>query len=173
MCTGSSWTECNLGDIGPGGGKVFYDAGFTQSWGRYLEAAPTDYQVNGVRTRVAWGCNEKLYGSTATAIGAGKANTYTILLSCTAAGIAARVAADYRGGGKSDWVLPSKDELNAMYGRRFASGFADDGYWSSSEGSNTPVANYANSAWLQEFGNGYQDYFSKTLTYYVRPVRAF
>jgi hypothetical protein len=31
---------CNLGDRGPGGGKVFYDAGSEQPWGRYLEAAP-------------------------------------------------------------------------------------------------------------------------------------
>ncbi len=37
---------CAVGDVGPGGGTVFYDAGTTQSWGRYLEAAPTDYQVN-------------------------------------------------------------------------------------------------------------------------------
>jgi alpha-tubulin suppressor-like RCC1 family protein len=33
---------CEIGDTGPGGGKVFYDAGSTQQWGRYLEAATTN-----------------------------------------------------------------------------------------------------------------------------------
>ena len=29
---------CNVGNIGPGGGRIVYDAGSLQWWGRYLEA---------------------------------------------------------------------------------------------------------------------------------------
>ena len=179
---------CKVGDAGPGGGIVFYDAGAKQLRGRYLEAAPTDYQVNGLRASVVGGC-DNFTNETATAIGAGKDNTTKILLKCPTAGIAARVAADYRGGGKLDWFLPSKDELNELCkiysnGRtdtaEFKSdqngctgstsptgGFAPRAYWSSSEA----PPNYF---WHQSFGNGSQGYSLKTNdNYYVRPVRAF
>jgi len=31
---------CKVGDVGPGGGTVVYDAGEVKWWGRYLEALP-------------------------------------------------------------------------------------------------------------------------------------
>jgi hypothetical protein len=46
------------------------------------------------------------------------------------------------------------------------SGFSTGYYWSSSE------YNDAN-AWLQIFNDGIQTYGSKSLAFYVRPVRAF
>jgi len=63
--------------------------------------------------------------------------------------------------------LPSKDELNLLYQQQsFVSGFPNDLYWSSSEvdGSN---------AWLQFFGDGYQDFSTKDITFAVRAIRAF
>ena len=179
-----------IGKTGPGGGKVFYAAEAQQPWGRYLEAAPTDYQVNGVRTEVPWGCTGTDTGQQdyyKMLIGAGKANTAGILSKCGEFGIAARVAADYRGGGKSDWFLPSKDELNELckiysngrptteyvryrYGCTGSDsptgGFAADYYWSSS-------AYSAYTAWYQYFGNGNQVINFKDGINYVRPVRAF
>ena len=157
-----------MGDTGPGGGKVFYDAGSTQSWGRYLEAAPTDYQVNNESALVAWGCAGAATGTTG-ATGTGKANTATILNKCNTAGIAADVANKYSTSttGAGQWFLPSRDELALMYAKKLAiGGFAAYYYWSSSE-------SYAGSAWSQNFYSGGQFSFNKSNTRYVRPVRAF
>ena len=179
-----------VGDAGPGGGIVFYDAGTKQLWGRYLEAAPTDYQVNGSRAIVVWGCLGTSTDATATAIGTGKANTATILTKCTTAGIAADVTNKYSTStaGAGQWFLPSKDELNELCkifsnGRTDTAdyrdyqngctgntsptgGFAADVYWSSSELN-------AFIAWYQSFYNGSQYINNKNNTFYVRPVRAF
>ena len=158
-----------VGETGPGGGIVFYDAGTAQPWGRYLEAAPTDYQVNGVRASVEWGCRYTSTGANATAIGTGKTNTATILTKCTTAGIAADVANKYstNTAAAGQWFLPSKDELNEMYfNRATIGGFVADSYWSSSE-------RFAEYSWFQIFLDGPQYGLSKDSTAYVRPVRAF
>ena len=68
---------------------------------------------------------------------------------------------------------PNKEELNDMYsniGQGAAGGnvggFANDGYWSSSE-------NGYGSAWNQNFFSGYQNDGRKGLMNRVRAVRAF
>ena len=160
-----------VGDTGPGGGKVFYVAPTQQSWGRYLEAAPTDYQVNGSRAIVVWGCLGTSTDATATAIGTGKANTATILTKCTTAGIAADVTNKYSTStaGAGQWFLPSRDELRLMYNNRDAiGGFSASYYWSSSE-------DRANHAWFYNFYAGWDStIYNKSLANtYVRPVRAF
>ena len=40
---GTVVTPCAVGQKGPGGGRVFYDAGSEQSWGRFLEVAPQNW----------------------------------------------------------------------------------------------------------------------------------
>ena len=162
-----------MGNTGPGGGKVFYDAGTIKSWGRYLEAAPNDYKVGtDERTGAQWGCRGTLTGATAEAIGTGKANTDKILTICTTADIAADVANKYftSTAGAGQWFLPSKDELNQMYDNMVAiGGFAASIYWSSSDHSYSEGAGPS-----QDFGNyGQQGYHAKFSTNYVRPVRAF
>ena len=63
-----------------------------------------------------WNGTYTTTGATATAIGTGKANTRKIILSQGKPGsYAALLCANYKGGGYTDWVLPSKDELNELY----------------------------------------------------------
>ncbi|NDC12143.1 MAG: hypothetical protein EBZ88_06790, partial [Actinobacteria bacterium] len=86
--------SCQVGDIGPGGGVVFYDAGKTESWGRYLEASPASCQKSGLTWRIALpgkrGTKQlpMLYPTWATAarqrveakrLGMGKANTALVI----------------------------------------------------------------------------------------------
>jgi hypothetical protein len=162
-------TECKLleykiGDRGPSGGWIFYDKGNSSDGWRYLEAASEDQA-----DRVEWGCYEKsIPGAKGTAVGTGKSNTQAIIKSCGEAYIAARKCTAYRGGGKSDWFLPSKDELDLMYNNLYkkgVGGFAGYFYWSSSEGN-------ADQAWLQLFSHGNQGFLNKNYDNRVRAVRA-
>ncbi|MFM8507644.1 MAG: hypothetical protein ACKOBR_08145, partial [Actinomycetota bacterium] len=134
--TCSAGTSCQVGDIGPGGGVVFYDAGSSQSWGRWLEASPSSCQASGRVWRVAAkgksGTNQLplLYPDWKSAatnrvlskrIGMGQVNTALVIyqhrrlpksvLEVTAAGYANALVC----GGQDDWFLPSKDELDALY----------------------------------------------------------
>ena len=192
---------CVIGDTGPGGGKVFYISLTPNTpstpW-RYMEAAPDNTWSGGsADPSIKWCSNvsefvpnlqtgAKATIQTSTAIGAGYANTQKMLLGCTFG--AANAAAAYNGGGKSDWFLPSKDELNQMckWVRGVAwtsdatvctggtlntglgaAGFGDGLYWSSVESD----AGNATLAWSQSGANsrGYDKNNSLT----VRPVRAF
>ena len=104
-----------------------------------------------------------------TVVGSGFANTSAIFTLCNSA--AANQARGYNGGGMTDWSLPSKDELNALYSypnRNAIGGFAAAKYWSSSQNNNR------SSAWSQDFSSGEQQSKSGiTSSYGVRPVRAF
>ena len=67
----------------------------------------------------------------------------------------------------SDWFLPNKGQLYELYKQRtVVGGFADDNYWSSTEGG-------ADHAWTQYFGDGDQDWSGKSNLGRVRAVRAF
>ncbi len=149
-----------IGDIGPAGGKVFYDKGsFSDGW-RYLEAWTTDesgyYQ---------WKTSRTTTGGTSTVIGTGAANTSAM------AGIAHPAAERARNttyGGYDDWFLPSKDELNQMYIQlSIIGGFVGVYYWSSSEDD-------SDSAWDQDFSYGIRSADWKDNDFNrVRLVRAF
>jgi hypothetical protein len=64
------------------------------------------------------------------------------------------------------WRLPTRGELLLMYeNKNVVGGFANNGYWSSTEDGVT-------NAWLQNFGYGYQVNYGKANFYYVRAVRS-
>lgn len=204
--TCSGGTSCQVGDIGPAGGVVFYDAGSKQSWGRWLEASPASCQASGKVWRNA-AANKKgskqlplLYPEWKTAaknrvlskaIGMGMKNTELIWKQHKTLAAVAPTAAGYAGGlvcgGKDDWFLPSKDELDALYNvlaltdndltGNNSFGFTRGFYWTSSEYNNE-------TAWTQLWVDGQQFDREKWLTgdprkdggfnpFHVRPIRAF
>ena len=170
-----------IGVTGPGGGIVFYDAGSDQSWGRYLEAAPSGWNI-GADPGLQWKINfvncegEVVYitGAVGTAIGTGRANTTAITVACTAeiarAAWAARAYSPVVSGVTiNDWFLPSKDELNQLFTQKdVVGGFPAASYWSSSQSVGT-----SNFAWRQGFSSGITDEMEKGRGWSVRPVRAF
>jgi hypothetical protein len=183
---------CVVGDMGPGGGIVFYDASEKKSWGRYLEAAPIEAEGQ----RLPWrprGNKAMIYnnisgGLTAAeqrvagkAIGMGAANTSRIVQKVgRRSEYAARYADELVFGGKDDWFLPSKDELDLMFKNLHTAesprgGFTNGFYWSSSDYNNS-------TAWLETFTTGQQwdmeQWKFQMLTmaakpYFIRPIRAF
>jgi len=147
-----------IGDKGPAGGIVFYDKGNNSDGWRYMEAAPVN------QGHLEWGAKGQNV-STRTEIGTGKANTAAIL-AVDANAPAAKACADYRGGGKYDWFLPSKDELNELYKQRNLFDISSGFFLSSSQYSN-------DCACLQVFVKGDQGFNGKYLNFFVRAVRAF
>ncbi|GHV84535.1 hypothetical protein AGMMS50230_01430 [Spirochaetia bacterium] len=171
---GAGWTpEYALGDRGPGGGKIFYvsETGFGpgNAW-HYLEAAPED-----ISSHKEWASAGSMYLTTSlpgtkTDIGTGAANTDTILAK-DATAPAAEACKHSNYGGKTDWFLPSIDELKLMYQNRT---FIDnlllggtDVYRSSSELSDTNAYSFRTFT-----GTVYTDQ-AKTSASAVRAIRAF
>jgi hypothetical protein len=163
-------TTYNLGDTGPGGGKIFYydAAGFTcytsaaDTTGiicHYLEAAPADI-TDLLMTDFS--------SPTETAIGTGRRNT-AIILASNANHPSARACNEYSSNGKTDWFLPSRQELNELYTNRASVGGKETSSFLSSSSSYESyrykqlVINFSsNGNWF--VGSGYFD---------VRAVRAF
>lgn len=122
-------------------------------------------------------------------IGQGFYNTSVMKVADATSTAQAAVLAYAGGSTAGQWFIPSMNELNELckYARGQTTGvltvpctsggtlktgtaddlggFVADYYWSSSEG--VAIAR------SQTFNNGYQSYSSKSLTRYVRPVRAF
>ncbi len=183
---------CAVGNTGPGGGTVFYVASSTfTSIGsacntacKYLEAAPIGWitantptgQFNcgdsGTSTSdpmCPWSGNTtEAIGSTGTAVGTGFANTSAMIAQSNTVGKAGTVARAFQGGGKTDWYLPSQDELNLMFDQQTTIGGLSLGvYWCSSEAN-------PDGAWGKDFRSSSGSYrLGKGEQFFLHPVRAF
>jgi hypothetical protein len=166
--TGSSCTNegpCAVGDTGPAGGIVFYDAGPRSSGDRYFEVGPVETEVAGIPWKPLT-FNDKqtpLYIGTASAsakvqrvlakaFGMGEANTSKIVQRYRGGNYPARYASTLVFGGYNDWYLPSKEELRLVY-RTLGTAtprlgnFGKSFYWTSSEYD-------LNNAWTVNFKDG-------------------
>ena len=194
------------GSTGPGGGVIYYRSSSGWTCGLaldekcyYLEVAPPALglaswdsdTVNSVSRTWAQTPHRTSrvpdFGDTTTAqaIGYGYRNTQLIINqgNSDSTTSAAALAQSFRGGGFSDWFLPSRNELNELCLWQTASdcgqvitnqnsaagatGFVRGPYWSSSEFSATDAYSREN----RQGGN--QGGGAKSSTALVRPIRAF
>lgn len=133
----------NVGELGPGGGKIFYSnlSGST-NW-HFLEAAPTDFPVT-----LNWANNNNFITGLNTAIGSGYENTSLITLNQGNSGnYSALKASQFTFAGLNDWFLPSRDELiQLIQTSNIDPSFNMDlglEYWSSSQD-----INFTQNAWV-------------------------
>jgi len=168
ICAGAQEKVYRIGERGPAGGWIFYDKGNSSEGWRYLEAG-----YENLSSGISW--YNGVYidtGALETEPGKGKLNTQKIITIQGVGRYAAKLCSDYRGGGRSDWYLPSKDELNLIYEKLYMKGiggFDDYYYWSSTEAN-------LHYAWVINFYTGEQFSYIKYKPYSgirVRPVRSF
>jgi hypothetical protein len=114
----STGAACAVGDTGPGGGIVVYDAGSKQSWGQYIEMARKGWHDNlGGEVAGSFGCEDKNL-ETIPDLGSGKVNTDKFVNDCEATAAygqrAYTLVANYKSGVDSsidDWAIPSAWDL--------------------------------------------------------------
>ncbi|CAB4331263.1 MAG: DUF1566 domain-containing protein [Actinobacteria bacterium] len=199
-----------LGDIGPGGGIVYYydEIGFSCGSTLLLRCHYLEYArdknwkgANGYEPGIKWAESELQgtevgSGAQHTSIGSGFANSKAIVDQGNGIETAAGASREYKGGGKEDWYLPSRDELNQLCiyvqglgvdangkcigdgiwlgeehpqgGNTITKGFEDnDYYWNSTE----LASDAGQSLW---FINGSTNNgAAKGAPYHVRPIRSF
>lgn len=146
------------------GGIVFY----LDTTGKHGLTA----SLNDQSTTYPWWNGSKVYTG-ATSVTNGLENTASIIAALGNSGVfssyAANFCRNYRGGGFTDWFLPSKDQLNMLYSKKtIVGGFTSDLYWTSTEAS-------IESAWVQSFENGDQFIHSQSDgdNIHTRAIRAF
>jgi TolB-like protein len=166
-----------IGDTGPAGGIIFYDKGNNSGGWRYLEAAPM-----GAEFQAVWSVRDIRVDNTKASIGYGKQNTkYIVETFKQTAGewdSAPLKINDLVLNGFNDWFLPSRDELDQMYGtlkRKDIGDFRNEIYWSSTE--SREGWDYQQGVYVQNFKDGTISLVSPygggkaNNRYCVRPIR--
>lgn len=121
-----------VGDTGPGGGKIYYVAATNFDCGptlnlkcKYLEVAPSGWNM-GIDPLKSWSVtayfnadvsdivNEVSPYNSAAGIGLGYKNSKAIVDQGNDNTSAAGLAREYSGGSKNDWYLPNTAELNLL-----------------------------------------------------------
>jgi hypothetical protein len=163
---------CSLGDTGPGGGTVFYDAGSQQSWGRYLEIAKSGWSGSAGEATAQW-CSPGLAATVSnvrtTTLGSGLSNSTTLASFC---GVGAAFSSRaFNGGGKTNWFLPTQAEFQLAFNNRsFLDLNANGIYWLSHE-ANDAAGNWVANSWVMASSGAGGNNKSDTTSF--RPVRAF
>jgi TolB-like protein len=176
-------TVYRIGDTGPAGGLIFYDKGNNIGGWRYLEAAPADVGPSSFLTenpdtfprnlKELWDRTDDENGR---AIGKGLYNSEYLMEIAQARGgftWAVRHCDNYESGGFTDWFLPSRDELNFMWGNLHMKGlgnFRQEQYWSSTTWTDT-WGSYR--AWYINFSDGQHDNQTPNQQRRSRPIRRF
>ena len=167
-----------IGDTGPGGGKIFYVGEFTMTdtstTAHYLEVTPVELAgtykfISDIFIPVEYGGpapNDDWFNiaGTVPTLGAGRKNT-ALILAADPTAPAAKACKDY--GAPGDWFFPSLYELSALFTNRVSAGNNfSGGYWSSYQTS-------ASGATAIGFITGDPFGDSKSNSWKVRPIRAF
>jgi hypothetical protein len=176
--------QCSVGEEGPGGGIIVFTSvgGFTcgptySDTCHNLEAAPNNWNSGSndfVWANVAYQ-NTFVGGSTAARsltsdqLGVGYKNSLAIVNEGNDATTAAGIARAYRGGGKSDWYLPSPGDWEKMSAALYPTNLPGGLYWLSSEKQTSPVRAF----WGRPDQPTFLNYDVKSGVHTVRPVRAF
>jgi len=175
---------CAIGDTGPGGGLVIIAPSTVgNSTGQFFEAAVNTWNGTAPDGTGQW-CNASTssIAGLGNGIGSGITNTATVAAACasTGTGDAAEYISGLTIGGHTDWFLPSRDEMLALYDQRtlligtFATNQVNVDvarYLTSSQATNTvnAVGAYMEGS---AFPGTAQD-FSKQFNFSLRPMRMF
>lgn len=156
-----------LRDTGPGGGHIFYLTDSTGEHGMEAALVGTEWSLKEWKKR-----GTDIPGCGGLDIGTGYQNCLDWIAAGGYSDSAINLAWYLSSGGKTDWYLPSREELHMMYAQLYLFGVGGftggigTYYWSSSEQSST-------NSYAVTFANGQKLSQSKSNDYYVRAIRNF